>query len=122
VWVNVDPETQTPARLPRRFLEAYGLAGERRPRSRLRHPPPPDSAPESSWTFRAGDLDVVGHVNNARYWAIADEFLVDGDGPVEIEVEHRNAAPSGEATVRVANGALWVTSPAGEVYASAEVL
>ena len=122
VWVNVDPETQTPTRLPRHFLEEYETAAERRPRSRLRHPPPPDSAAASPWTFRADDLDVVGHVNNARYWAIADEFLVDGDAPVEIEIEHRNAAPPGEATVRVAERALWVTSPQGEVYASAEVL
>jgi acyl-ACP thioesterase len=122
VWVNVDPETQTPTRLPRRFLEAYEPAGERRPRSRLRHPPPPDSASQSPWTFRAHDLDMVGHVNNARYWAIADEFLVDGDSPVEIEMEHRNAAPPGEATIRVAGRALWVTSPEGEVYASAEAL
>ncbi len=122
VWANVDPETQAPARLADRFLPAYGPAPDRRPRSRLRHPPPPENASTASWTFREGDLDLVGHVNNARYWAVTDEFLVDGDGPVDIEVEHRSAAPPGEARILVASGALWVTSPAGEVYASAEVL
>ncbi len=76
MWVNVDPETRAPARLPRRFLDAYRPAADRRPRSRLRHPPPPATASHETWTFREGDLDVVGHVNNARYWAIADEFLV----------------------------------------------
>jgi medium-chain acyl-[acyl-carrier-protein] hydrolase len=120
VWVNVDPETQTPARLSPRFLDAYGPAPERRPRSRLRHPPPPDSASASAWMFREGDLDLAGHVNNARYWAVVDELLLAGEEPVDVEMEHRNAAPAGEAVVRVADRALWVTSPGGEVYASAK--
>ncbi len=118
-WVNVDPETQTPARLPQRFLAAYEPAAGRRPRSRLRHPPPPESAVPGAWVFREGDLDIVGHVNNARFWAIADELLVSGEDPVDIEVEHRSAAPAGHATVWSADGALWVTSAEAEVYASA---
>lgn len=121
VWVNVDPETQTPARLPERFLRAYQPAPVRRPRTRLRHPRPTDDATRLAWNFREGDLDIVGHVNNARYWAIADELLLPADGPIDVEMEHRAAAPVGDAVVlRAADGGMiWVTAPGGQVYASA---
>ena len=119
VWVNVDPKTQAPTRLAARFLSAYEPLPERRPRSKLRHPPPAEHASNEPWIFRAGDLDMAGHVNNARYWAVADECLVRDDDPVDLEIEHRSAAPAGEACIRQDDGALWVTSAGGEVYASA---
>jgi acyl-ACP thioesterase len=124
VWVNVDPETQMPARHSERFLEVYATAQGSKPRSKLRHPPPPGDAQSQVWTFRVGDLDVVGHVNNTRYWTIADELLVGADEsvPLELEVEHRNAAQAGEAAVAVDGDMLWVSSPSGEVYASARRL
>jgi acyl-ACP thioesterase len=112
-----------PVRLPEGFLAAYAPAAVRRPRSKLRHPPPTAAATAQAWTFRAGDLDVAGHVNNARYWAVVDEILVDeGDTGVDVEVEHKSAAPSGEAIIARDGGALWVSSPEGELYASARLL
>jgi acyl-ACP thioesterase len=123
VWVNVDPKSHLPARLPGAFVETYAPAQARKPRSRLRHPPPPAGAQSEPWVFRAGDLDLAGHVNNTRYWAIVDELLVDPRGalPLDLEVEHRAAAQSGEARALRADGRLWVTAPEGEVYASAAV-
>jgi len=121
VWVNVDPETQVPARLSPRFFEVYGPQEGARPRSRLRHPSPSASAGREPWSFRRGDLDVVGHVNNTRYWAVADELLV-GDAaqvPVDIEVEHRAAAPVGDSVVRRDGDMAWITGLEGEVFASA---
>lgn len=124
VWVNVDPESQLPARLPESFMAVYALVEPRKPRSRLRHPPPPADARAEPWTFRSDDLDVVGHVNNARYWAIADEVLnvETAELPLDVEMEHRAAAPAGEAVIRSVEDALWITSPDGEVHASAAVL
>jgi acyl-ACP thioesterase len=124
VWVNVDPETQTPARHSERFLEVYAPAQAAKPRSKLRHPAPPQGAAGASWTFRLGDLDVVGHVNNTRYWAVVDELLVGEDEgvPLDIEVEHRTAGPAGDASVITEGEMLWVCSAAGEVYASARRL
>jgi acyl-ACP thioesterase len=121
VWVNVDPETQMPARLPERFVEVYPPAGSRKPRSKLRHPTPPEDAATHPWLFREGNLDFAGHVNNTRYWAIADELLGGNEPglPLDVEMEHRAAGPAGEAVVRTADDALWVTSPEGDVYASA---
>jgi acyl-ACP thioesterase len=120
IWVNVDPETRMPARLPDGFFTAYGesVAG-RKARGRLRHPPPPEDATSRPWTFRHTDLDLAGHVNNAVYWEIVEECL-DGDpGALEAELEYRAAAPAGEARVLADGGSLWVASPDGELYASA---
>jgi acyl-ACP thioesterase len=126
VWVNVDPESHLPARLPEEFMAAYAPFSPRKPRSRLRHPPPPDDAVSEPWAFRPDDLDIVGHVNNARYWAIVDDRLVAPrpEQPVDIEVEHRAPAQPGEARVLSANGALWVApvDSDGEVFASAVAL
>ncbi len=124
VWVNVDPATQAPARLSERFLEAFGIPAGPRPRSKLRHEPPPADASSDAWTFRAGDLDIVGHVNNARYWAVFDEVLA-ADGPpvpLDIEVEHRAAGAAGDAIVRRSGDMAWVTDARGEVLASARLL
>ena len=47
IWVNLDPETRMPARLPDGFFAAYGEAvAGRKARGRLRHPAPPDGATE----------------------------------------------------------------------------
>jgi acyl-ACP thioesterase len=123
LWVNVDPETRLPARLPERFLAGYAeAAGERRVRGRLRHPDPPAGATERPWRFRAADLDVAGHVNNAVYWAVVDERLESAlDAALEAEIEHREPALAGDVAVLEDGERLWVTSPAGAVHASARL-
>ena len=74
VWAHLDPATGAPGRLSERFHEVYGpSAGPGRPDHRLRHPAPPDDAPRLPWTFRAADVDVAGHVNNAVYWEALEE-------------------------------------------------
>jgi acyl-ACP thioesterase len=123
IWVNIDPETRMPARLPEAFFEAYGeAAAGRKARGRLRHPSPTEGAQERRWAFRTTDLDLAGHVNNAVYWELVEERLVAEpvDG-LDVEIEYRTAAPVGEATVLEDDGFLWVTSPGGELYASARL-
>jgi acyl-ACP thioesterase len=123
IWVNLDPETRMPARLPDAFFAAYGDAtAGRRARGRLRHPHPPEGARERRWSFRPTDLDLAGHVNNAVYWEVIEAQL----GPeratgLDAEIEYRAAAPAGEASVLADDEWLWVTSPSGEVYASARL-
>jgi acyl-ACP thioesterase len=120
--VSIDPARGRPRALDDAFHAVYGpSAGERRARSRLRHPYPPEGAtPARAFTFRAADLDGAAHVNNAVYWAVLEEELA-GLGPeaaFDAEVEHRLPGEPGPATV-VADGPLrWVLSPAGEVLAS----
>jgi len=123
IWVNLDPETRMPARLPNAYWAAYGdaIAG-RKARGRLHHPSPPEAARDRRWQFRSTDLDLAGHVNNAVYWEIVEEGLgAEPSGARDVEIEYRAAAPPGEAVVLDEGEWLWVTSTAGEVYASARV-
>src|SRR4051812_1856545 len=76
LWVCLDPSTWRPMRLDEDFMDAYGeSAAGRKASFRLRHPGPPDDAPREPWQFRASDLDLAGHVNNAHYWDLLEERL-----------------------------------------------
>jgi acyl-ACP thioesterase len=76
IWVHVDRVTGAPIRLPDGFDRVWGpSAAGRRVSARLSHPGPPDAAPHRRWVLRATDLDVVGHVNNAAYWAPIEHEL-----------------------------------------------
>jgi acyl-ACP thioesterase len=76
LWVLVDFETGRPIPLGSGFDAVYGeAAGGRRVGQRLRHDPPPANAPATPWPLRVTDLDVLGHVNNAAYWAPVEEWL-----------------------------------------------
>jgi acyl-ACP thioesterase len=124
IWVQVDPETRMPARFSAEFLELYSESADgRRARSRLRHPPhtsASEAAVRAPWTFRAADLDIAGHVNNAVYWQIAEQHLAGAGEAAEIEVEFRGGAEAGEATLiaDATEGMLWVLGPSGEPSAS----
>jgi acyl-ACP thioesterase len=121
VWVHLDPATGTPARYDARYAELYGTTATdgRRPDHRLRHPSPPPDATSSPWTFRAADLDLAGHVNNAAYWEVLEEDLAGRAVEALVaEAEHRAAAPAGPATILRARDRVWVTSPDGDVHAS----
>jgi acyl-ACP thioesterase len=51
----------------------------------------PDEASDAKWPVRFGDLDVVGHVNNAAQWMAVEEALeLTGQQkyPVRAELEH----------------------------------
>jgi acyl-ACP thioesterase len=122
LWVFLDPETGRPQPLDPDQVEVWGSSAEgRRVRARLQHPDPPPDAAATSWCFRAADLDVAGHVNNAAYWTVVEEELAGSDGvagPLAAEVEHRGAAAAGAAEVRRAGDRWWICGPEGAVHAS----
>jgi acyl-ACP thioesterase len=79
LWVHVDVATMAPTRLSPRFLDVYGpAAGERRVSTRLWLGDPPVGAAASPWALRAVDIDLLGHVNNAAYWAAVEEQIEPG--------------------------------------------
>jgi acyl-ACP thioesterase len=79
LWVHVDTSTLAPARLTQQFLDIYGpSAGGRRISSRLWLGDPPVGAAAESWRLRAVDIDLLGHVNNAAYWAAVEEQIEPG--------------------------------------------
>ncbi len=100
VWVYVDLHSGAPQVLPPEFYAAYG-DGVRAHKvsARLTHSGPPDAAPRSAWSLRATDFDVLGHVNNAVYWAAVEGLLterLDGRRVVGAEMEFRAGVDPGE--------------------------
>jgi acyl-ACP thioesterase len=79
LWVHIDVATMTPARLTERFLDTYGpAAGGRKISARLWLGDPPVGAAAEPWRLRAVDIDLLGHVNNAAYWAAIEEQIEPG--------------------------------------------
>lgn len=128
LWVHLDSESGRPAPLPEGFHEAYAeAAAGRRVSGRLHHPGPPEAAGRRPWPLRATDFDVLGHMNNAAYWAAVDDELARRgalfcDGRVELE--YRDPIEPG-ATVElvvagdgaIGAGAMWLAG-AGGIHAS----
>jgi acyl-ACP thioesterase len=122
LWVHLDPVRGRPRPMPEGFEAVYGpSAAGRHVRARLRHRgEPPADAPSVPWRFRAADLDLADHVNNAVYWQALEEDLA-GDGarePFDAEVEHRAPADVGEAAILRDGHMLWIVDQDGEVLAS----
>jgi len=140
LWVHLDPDGLHPRPLPSGFDRVYGVAAAgRRVRARLRHPAaPPAGALSRPWRFRAADLDLAGHVNNAVYWQVVEEELAGAEPSADVpsqlrhraqdavlggprwghaEIEHRAPADAGEAAV-LADGAMrWIVA-GGDVVAT----
>jgi acyl-ACP thioesterase len=122
LWVHLDPVGARPRPMPEGFAAVYGpSAAGRHVRARLRHRgQPSEGAQAAPWRFRAADLDLAGHVNNAVYWQALEEELA-GDGvpePLDAEIEHRAPADVGEAAILRDGHMLWIAGPDGEVLAS----
>ncbi len=111
-----------PARSPTASTAVYGAtAAGRRVRARLRHPAaPPDGAPGRPWRFRAADLDLAGHVNNAVYWQVLEEELVPAEpvAAADAEIEYRAAGGAGDASVAAEDGMRWISADGGDVLAT----
>ena len=116
LWVSIDPAAQRPAPLSDAFKAVYGAAADgRRARTGLRHPaaPPPGAGVRATFTFRAGDLDLARHVNNAAYWTVLEDELIDRTAaePLDVEVEHRSAAGPGRVEVVADDaGGRWIVA------------
>jgi len=121
IWIHVDTQSLRPLRLGEAFQEVYGeSAGDRKADFRLRHPEPPQDVQQEPWRFRAADLDVAGHVNNAAYWGPVEEAFWRTEEPAsaDLEIEYRDPAQPGDAAVATAGSVMWITDPLGAVHAS----
>lgn len=118
-WIHVDLATGRPQKLHPKFLERYGEAiGDRTVGARLTHEGPPADAAAVPWVVRRTDLDVLGHVNNAVYWAVLEEHLV-LHAPLRAAVEYRGGVDLGQSTEVLRHGGrLWILVD-GAVAASA---
>ena len=121
LWVHLDPRGARPRPMPEGFAAVYGpSAAGRRVRARLRHPAaPPGTATRSPWRFRAADLDLADHVNNAVYWQALEERIGDRvPEPFDAEIEHRAPADAGEASLLVDGPWLWFADAKEQPLAS----
>jgi len=121
LWVHLDPEEWRPAGLSQREIDVYGpSAGGRRVTARLRHPAPDGVADASPWSFRATELDIAGHINNAAYWQPLEEELLGGEEPsgIDAEIEFRTPCQPGEKRVLREGRRRWIVGPDEETHAS----
>ncbi len=101
LWVCVDPLTG-PTQLSDQFLAIYGTAaGGRRAVARQRNPKLESLGERASavvaqaWQLRRADLDTLGHVNNAAYWAAVEEWVGPFSRPRRARVEYgRGLSPA----------------------------
>ena len=123
LWVHIDMASGRPVPLPPTFLDVFGAAcGGRKVSGRLSHPAPPEStAGGREWSFRATDYDVMGHVNNAAYWAVVEEVLP-MIAPGRYELEYRQPVePHHPIDLVTGDDMVWMVS-GGELHASARVI
>jgi acyl-ACP thioesterase len=121
IWVHLDPVRWRPMPFGEEVLELYGAsAAGRRVTARLRHPAPAAIERSSMWLFRATELDLAGHINNAAYWEPLEQELLAGPEPdaLDAELEFRVPAQPGAKRVLRSGPRLWIADRGGEVHAS----
>jgi acyl-ACP thioesterase len=127
LWVHIDPERLLPS--PVETVEIEMWTGPNTPpvKARLHHPAPVGDTVAREWIFRASELDVAEHVNNAAYFTpLDDELLSISSAPgaadvetVDLEIEYRGPSHAGPHNVLAAGPMRWIANGAGEVTASA---
>ena len=104
LWVRVDFKTMKPVALSTELIDLLQTAtGGRKISSRLeigKNLPALDSndATSQDWPIRFSDMDAVGHLNNAAYWEVLEEYLGANSGqraPLLATVEHHGAIDPG---------------------------
>ena len=112
LWVHVDETTMQPSKVPADVVDILGAsAGARDVNARLllRDKLFDESIVYTSpWPLRFADFDAVGHMNNAAYWVIVEEFLAahrDVRAPLRAVVEHVVQVEPGQEPIRhIASG------------------
>jgi acyl-ACP thioesterase len=111
VWIHLGRDGQ-PERLGERFLAVYGeSAAGRKASTRLVLRGPPAAVPGSAWQVRSTDVDTLGHMNNAAYWAAVEECWAGRLAtPARLVLEYRRPIDRfEEVVVSEADGRLWLT-------------
>lgn len=121
LWVHLDPVSWRPVPFSDQEASLYGTsANGRRVTARLRHPPPATGGDRSAWNFRATELDIAAHINNAAYWQPLEEELLGGPDPerIDAELEYRTPAQPGEKLIVRDGSRRWIVGADGDTHAS----
>lgn len=103
-WININRETQGPARISDDFLEglqrttdvdrlrwkAYLTAGSR-----------DDAVDVRPYPVRVSDIDIFDHMNNSVYWSVVQDYLASKpeltSAPLRVAIEHDLPVALGDA-------------------------
>ena len=93
-WIHLDGNAR-PARIGQGFEDYAEAAQGRVTSTKLALEPPPLDLPRTAWPLRATDVDRMGHVNNAAYWAavehrLSGRALLDLTRPHQAWLEYRH--------------------------------
>lgn len=99
VWIHLGADAR-PARIGAGF-DGYAEAAQGRVAStKLTLAPPKPDGPRIGWHVRATDVDRMGHVNNAAYWAGIEHRLAihgfDVRAPLRARLDYRHPIDLGE--------------------------
>ena len=107
LWVHVDEQSLQPSKVPADILDILSAsAGGRDVNARLLLRDKLFDASTThteTWPLRFADFDAVGHMNNAAYWVIIEEFLAanrDVRAPLRAVVEHVVQVEPGQEPIR----------------------
>jgi len=75
-WIHLRPDAR-PARIGEGFDDYAEAAQGRVTSTRLTLAPPETDGHRRVWPLRATDVDRMGHVNNAAYWAAVEHRLLE---------------------------------------------
>jgi acyl-ACP thioesterase len=119
IWIHLAHDLR-PKRLDERFLEIYGETAEGRRAPTRFELPAPAGLRGRPWTFRATEVDRLGHVNNAAYWVPAEERWSGRlAGRLRVVLEYRKPIDLGEPVELAHDGDLLWLVVRGEVRAAA---
>jgi acyl-ACP thioesterase len=102
-WININRETQGPARISDDFLEGLRRTTDV---DRLRWKPylkagdRADAADVRDFPVRVSDIDIFDHMNNSVYWSVIEDYLYHHPDvahfPLRVTIEHDAAVALGE--------------------------
>lgn len=98
IWFYFDIDKKMPVRIKDEYVAMYGheekLEMDYKPRKIM--PPTTVGRKEESFMIKKSDLDTNGHVNNAKYVAMALEYVKEADKIKSMRVDYRKAAFYGD--------------------------
>lgn len=102
-WININRETQGPARIADDFIEGLRRTTEV---NRLRWKPylkpgsREDAAQIREYPVRVADIDIFDHMNNSVYWTVIEDYLFSTPElqgkPIRVTIEHDAAVALGD--------------------------
>jgi acyl-ACP thioesterase len=114
-WININRETQGPARISDDFLEGLRRTTDvdrLRWKAYLKPGRREDAAEVREYPVRVSDIDIFDHMNNSVYWSVVEEFLAATpemlNAPLRVTIEHDAAVALGDKLEIIAH-----THPAG---------